>query len=145
MVYNRRHAAGLASAAELELFEASLGSRLRAHEPAALRRLIQRARRLRDKQRDLLRRQGLRPGSRPAGDANLRTRQKQKLFEEALERFERRLEELEQSGRPAPRGRALQGTKEAAARRARTAGALQRKAGRRRAKAELDRLRGKRR
>lgn len=100
MAYNRRQAERLLSAAELELFDTSLASVLPTLTATQLKAKITRARRLRDKQRDLLQRQRL--ASRSAtgtkggrsGVANARTAEKAKALDEALARFERRAEVL---------------------------------------------------
>jgi hypothetical protein len=101
MTYNRSQARHLLTRAELDLFEASLADRLGAATPADLRVLIRRARTFRDKAGDQFRRQRLqsreRTGSKggKGGEANRRTSQKAQLFAEALQRFERRREQLE--------------------------------------------------
>lgn len=106
MTYTRRTALQLLSTAELELFDASLGKALRAHDEKELKKLVTRARRLRDKARDLLRRQRLetrqRTGAKggPLGDANRRTEQKAELLDEVLLRLEER-----QSGFQSPAGK----------------------------------------
>jgi hypothetical protein len=100
MAYNRRQAERLLTAAELELFDASLASAVSALTPAQLKAKIGRARRLRDKQRDLLKRQRL--ASRSAtgtkggrsGVANARTADKAKALDEVLARLEKRAEAL---------------------------------------------------
>lgn len=96
MAYNRRQAERLLNAAELELFDASLAGSVTALTAAQLKAKITRARRLRDKQRDLLQRQRL--ASRSAtgtkggrsGIANARTGDKAQLLDEVLARFEKR-------------------------------------------------------
>jgi hypothetical protein len=100
MAFNRNHARPLCSDAEYKLFTASLGDEICDLTPAQLRSKIQRTRRLRDKYRDLLKRQrlanrartGTKKGDRPA--TNTRTADKAKLFDEALGRFEARHEKL---------------------------------------------------
>jgi hypothetical protein len=100
MAYNRRQAERLLNAAELELFDASLASVLPTLTAAQLKAKITRARRLRDKQRDLLQRQRL--ASRTAtgtkggrtGVANARTADKATALDEVLVRFEKRAELL---------------------------------------------------
>lgn len=94
MAYNHRQVATLLTAAELELFDASLAAA--DLTPAELRSAITRARRLRDKQRDLLQRQRL--ASRAStgakggrtGVANRRTADKAKALDETLARLEKR-------------------------------------------------------
>lgn len=101
VAYNRIQANRLLNARELELFEASLGEPLRELTAPRLRLLIRRARALRDKSQDLLRRQRLetrrRTGSKAGvgGTANERTAQKARAFGEMLQRFEKRLGQLE--------------------------------------------------
>jgi hypothetical protein len=100
MAFNRNHARPLCSDAEYKLFTASLGDEIGDLTPAQLRSKIQRARRLRDKYRDLLKRQrlanrartGTKKGARP--DTNVRTADKAKLFDEALARFQARADKL---------------------------------------------------
>ncbi len=94
MPYNRSHVRGFLGASEITLFESSLREELKTHTPADLARRIVRTRKLRDKYRDLLRRQKLqtraRTGSKggPSGNANARTDAKAAAFDEALKRFE---------------------------------------------------------
>jgi hypothetical protein len=100
MAFNRNHARPLCTDAEYRLFVASLGDEIGALTPAQLRSKVQRTRRLRDKYRDLLKRQrlanrartGTKKGTRP--DTNVRTADKAKLFDEALARFEARAAKL---------------------------------------------------
>lgn len=86
----------LTRAPEARLVRASRAAELRKLSEPALRSHLSRARRLRDKQRDLLRRQRLasrtRTGSKHGG--NERTAQKAKLFEQALARFTERLDAM---------------------------------------------------
>jgi hypothetical protein len=94
MAFNRTHARPLCSDAEFALFASSLADKIGELTPAQLKSGIQRARRLRDKYRDLVKRQrlanrvrtGTKKGTRP--DSNVRTASKAKLFDEALGRFE---------------------------------------------------------
>jgi hypothetical protein len=100
MAYNRSHARPLCSKDEYQLFTASLADAIDRLTPAQLRSKIQRSRRLRDKYRDLYRRQrlanrsrtGTKKGERP--DTNTRTEAKSRLFDEALARFEARAAKL---------------------------------------------------
>lgn len=91
----------LLTAAELEVVVAGRGDTLKAMTPAQLRANAKRARALRDKYQDLLRRQRLatreRVGSKvgDGGVANARTAQKAHLFADVLERFTRRLAHVE--------------------------------------------------
>ena len=94
MAFNRNHARPLCTDAEYKLFTASLADEIGALTPTQLRGKIQRARKLRDKYRDLVKRQrlanrartGTKKGNRP--QTNVRTADKAKLFDEALGRFE---------------------------------------------------------
>lgn len=97
MAYNRIQAARLLSASEMEVFVSSLKEQLSGLGAPRLRVMIRRTRALRDKFRDLLRRQRLETRSRTGsksgrgGAANQRTAQKAQAFAEVLERFEARL------------------------------------------------------
>jgi hypothetical protein len=101
MPYNRTAAKKLLNASELELFDAGRRDEIGALSAAQLRARIGRTRRLRDKHRDLYRRQRVstreRTGSKSGigGDANLRTRQKAEMLGELLARFETRLAQIE--------------------------------------------------
>ncbi len=101
MAYNRNHARALCSDSEFKLFTASLSDEITGHSPAQLRNKIERARKLRDKYRDLVKRQRLsnreRTGSKKGDrlDSNARTEDKVKLFSEALARFEARAEKVD--------------------------------------------------
>ena len=100
MAYNRKHAQSLCTDAEYQLFTASLRDEVGELTPAQLRSKIQRSRNLRDKYRDLLKRQrlanrertGTKKGGRP--DSNARTASKAKLFDEVLGRLEARAGKL---------------------------------------------------
>jgi len=100
MAFNRNHARPLCSDAEYKLFTASLGDEISELTPAQLRSKIQRTRRLRDKYRDLFKRQrlanrartGTKKGARP--ETNVRTADKARLFDEALARFQARADKL---------------------------------------------------
>ena len=91
----------LLTASELEIFVASRGDAVKAMLPAQLRAKAKRSRTLRDKYQDLLRRQRLatreRVGTKVgrSGAANARTAQKAEVFAEVLERFTRRLTQVE--------------------------------------------------
>jgi hypothetical protein len=101
MPSNRMHVRPLLTAAEFELFEASVGDGLKALTGAQLRGKIKRTRSLRDKNVDLLRRQKVASRSRTgnkggtSGIANERTARKATVFAEVLQRFEQRLEQQE--------------------------------------------------
>lgn len=94
MPYNRAHVRDFLNAGEIALFESSIGPALKQLAAAELQRRIVRARNLRDKYRDLGRRQALktraRTGSKkgPGGNANERTAKKAVALDEALKRFE---------------------------------------------------------
>jgi len=99
MKLNLRSARTLCTAKELELVMAGSREGLRALSEARLKLKVVRARNLRDKYRDLLRRQRLaarRPGAKPArDDANARTESKVALFEQTLARFVDRLAQVQ--------------------------------------------------
>jgi hypothetical protein len=103
MAFNRNHARPLCSDAEYKLFTASLADEIGALTPVQLRSKIQRARKLRDKYRDLFKRQrlanrartGTKKGARP--ETNVRTSDKARLFDEALGRFQARADKLSAS------------------------------------------------
>lgn len=107
MPLNRNAAANLLNASEMTLFEAGERKAIGLLGKARVRAKIQRARRLRDKYRDLFRRQRVltrsRTGSKagPGGDANLRTREKAAIMDELLARFAKRLDEIEAAERRA--------------------------------------------
>lgn len=107
MSVNLRSARALCTAAEYGLVVASGGDGLRALSEARLKLKIVRARTLRDKYRDLLRRQRLAARRSPnakagRGDAGARTESKAALFEQILARFVARLEKLQgAAARPA--------------------------------------------
>jgi hypothetical protein len=100
MAFNRNHARPLCTDAEYALFTASLADRIGELTPAQLRGKVQRARKLRDKYRDLEKRQrlanrartGTKKGDRPR--TNARTADKARLFDEALGRFEAKAAKL---------------------------------------------------
>ncbi len=101
MAFNRIQAARLLSAAEMELFKASLSDRLPQLDARQLRSAVQRTRTLRDKSQDLLRRQRLASQQRSGhkdgarGVDNLRTAHKVQALSEALQRFEDRVARVE--------------------------------------------------
>ncbi len=94
MAYNRNHVNAFMNAAEAQLFATSVGPALKELGTADLKRRLVRARTLRDKNRDLLRRQKLKTQARTGymtgihGTANERTGKKAVAFDEALKRFE---------------------------------------------------------
>jgi hypothetical protein len=97
MAISRSTAARLCTKPELELVEASFPPDVRQLTPGRLRQKVERTRRIRDKYRDLSKRQRLESRgktdarrSRPAqGNAN--TERKATLFDETLGRFEKQL------------------------------------------------------
>ncbi|MGE0799590.1 MAG: hypothetical protein AB7G13_02290 [Lautropia sp.] len=97
----------LSTAAEFELFSASTSEVLKSLTAAKLRGKVRRARTLRDKYTDLLRRQRLATRSATAtkrgnsGIANARTEQKAELFGQVLARFDARLATVEAAERKA--------------------------------------------
>lgn len=100
MAFNRRQARPLCTDTEYALFTASLADAITDLTPAQLRSKLERARRARDKYRDLVKRQrlanrtrtGTNKGNRP--ETNARTAEKAQLFAEALARFETRASKL---------------------------------------------------
>lgn len=101
MAYTLTQARGLLTVAELELFEQSRAEPIKALSAARLRGKVARARKLRDKYRDLYRRQSVATRAAPAarrsavGVDNERTQRKAVIFGEVLGRFEARLQLLE--------------------------------------------------
>jgi hypothetical protein len=124
MPYNRTAAQKLLNSAELALFDAGNATVLAALDQRTLVGKVERTRKLRDKYRDLYRRQRLatrdRTGSKRgvSGVANERTKQKEALFADLLGRFQARLEKVAAA------------EKRAAEREARKQAAAARKAGR---------------
>ena len=117
MAYNRTQVHALLNATERDLFEASLAAYVKALTATQLRGKINRTRALRDKYRDLLRRQKLatrgRTGNKMgvSGAANQRTEQKAVVLAEVLQRYEKRALQLD-----AAQARAAEKTAAAAAR-----------------------------
>ncbi len=125
MALNRMHVRPLLTAAEYLLFESSVGDGLKRLTAAQLRAKVGRARKLRDKYTDLLRRQKVdsrsRSGSKggATGVANARTGQKSTVFAEVLHRFEKRLEQCEavearavvRANKATPANKAIRATK----------------------------------
>ena len=98
MPYNRTAATKLLTASELALFDAGRRDSIGSLDERALKGKVERARRLRDKYRDLARRQSLASRERTGAkhgtgsrESNARTAQKERLFAELLDRFEIRL------------------------------------------------------
>ena len=101
MPNERSRARKLSTKSELALVDSSYPPALGKLSERAVKGNLARARRLRDKQDDLLRRQRLanrrRTGSKHGvrGETNERTREKRELFQAALDRFDRRLRALQ--------------------------------------------------
>jgi hypothetical protein len=101
MAHTLTQARGLLTAAELSLFDQSRTAPIKDLTPARLRGKVTRARALRDKYRDLYRRQTVATRGTPAsrrstlGGDNERTGRKAELFAAVLARFEARLTLLE--------------------------------------------------
>jgi hypothetical protein len=138
MAISRSTAARLCTGAELELVDASSASRIRQLTPGRLQQKVRMARRLRDKYRDLARRQRLEARgkrapqrSRPAR-GNVNTERKAELFDEVLARFEAGLTNAGATTTGATRA----APKETGAKRAGTRKAGTRKAGTRKAGAK---------
>ena len=116
MAVTRDQASRLLSESEMSLFSDSRNPTLRSFSARELTRRIERARKLRDKSRDLLQRQRLgsrkRTGSKggATGDANERTARKGEVFDDILQRFESRLQEVQRSDEAAS-GRAAAGAR----------------------------------
>jgi hypothetical protein len=100
MAYNRNQARGICNKTEYALFASSLKGEVEKLPQARVQSGIKRSRTLRDKYRDLHKRQrlatrdrvGTKKGIKP--DTNARTEQKAKLFAEVLARFEAHLKNL---------------------------------------------------
>ena len=121
MAVHHATARKLATQSEWTLLQSSYGRSITALTPARLKQKITRTRKLRNKYRDLARRQrGEARGKRRARSArasqgNANTMVKQRMFADALERFEARLAQLH--AKPAKRTKS-----KAAAKRAHSAG-----------------------
>lgn len=106
MVIARAQARSLLTDPEMVLFGESRNPMLRSLTDRELTRRIDRARKLRDKSRDLLQRQRLssreRTGNKggKSGVANERTARKAEVLDDVLQRFEDRLQQLERSDQP---------------------------------------------
>jgi hypothetical protein len=107
MTYNRLNARALCTPAELELVLLSFPDQVKTLSAARLKLKRTRARALRDKYRDLLRRQKLatrdRTGSKlgRGPKTNARTADKAKLFDETLKRFEAQVAVVDAAARKA--------------------------------------------
>ena len=114
MAYTLTQARVLLTAAELAIFDQSRAGPIKELTAARLRTKVTRARALRDKYRDLYRRQTVATrktaaGKRAAaGGDNERTAKKATVFEEVLARFEERLAHLEakETAKPAAASKA---------------------------------------
>lgn len=89
----------LFSATELKVIESSTPALIKSYQPRQLNARMVRVRKYADKHRDLVREQqratkkGPRPG-RPQELSNLRSKRKAQLFADALQRFEKRAEQV---------------------------------------------------
>jgi hypothetical protein len=107
MPNDRATARKLLTRAEFELFEASRRDGICTLGAAELKRKVERTRRLRDKHRDLYKRQrlamrdltGTKRGN--SGAANARTKEKAAIFEDLLARFQARYERVTAPPKPA--------------------------------------------
>ena len=101
MAYTRVTAKKLLTETELEIFDAAKPVEIKKLTKPQLRRALERSRKLRDKYRDLFRRQRLtlrdEVGSKSGttGDSNERTRQKEELLAEVVVKFEARIAQIE--------------------------------------------------
>ncbi|MFG5779085.1 hypothetical protein ACFIQF_18625 [Comamonas sp. J-3] len=101
MSYTTRQVQSLLTQAELELFQASRATAIKAFTVRQLEAKIKRARALRNKFRDLHQRQVVRTGASPAtarkpmGGENARTEVKAEVMQEVLSRFEAQLEKAQ--------------------------------------------------
>jgi len=101
MAYQRTQAQKLLTALELALFDAGRTTEIKSLSKSQLRSKLERSRKLRDKYRDLHRRQRValrgKPGSKSGTQdtANLRTQQKEEILAESVVRFETRLAQIE--------------------------------------------------
>jgi len=101
MAYQRTQAQKLLTVAELALFDAGRTTEIGKLSKSELRSKLERSRKLRDKYRDLYRRQrlavrnvsGTKAGAK--GDANRRTQEKEEILAESVARFEARLAKIE--------------------------------------------------
>jgi len=90
--YTLRQVQALLTQAELELFQSSRATAIRALDVRQLASRVKRSRTLRDKYRDLYRRQTVQSRARSgAVDANRRTEVKAEIMDELLQRFEAEL------------------------------------------------------
>lgn len=107
MAYTRTQARNLLTATELTLFDAGRTADVKALTATQLKSKVERTRKLRDKYRDLFKRQRLaardRTGSKGgrSGVANARSKEKGVLFNELLGRFQARLAVVEAAAKKA--------------------------------------------
>ncbi len=106
MTISRNEAREVTTADEQELVEESFIPAIRAFDSGDLKSRITRARRMRDKYRDLTQRQGIaskRKGRGGSGD-NERSRMKARLFAETIERLEKQLAKVveQEAAEPKP-------------------------------------------
>lgn len=103
MAINMKEARTLCSSSELQLVRSATQTEIVKLTPARLRAKIDRARKLRDKFRDLARQQRresrgkAKPRSARPAQGNEATRRKQEIFADALAAFEARLDKLAQA------------------------------------------------
>jgi hypothetical protein len=98
MAYNRTQVRDLLNSSEFELFELSLAENVKSVPHGRLRAKVTRARALRDKYRDLCRRQKLATRARTGmKTANRRTEVKAVVLAETLNRFEKRMQHLDEA------------------------------------------------
>ncbi|MCQ9618383.1 hypothetical protein L1889_18255 [Paenalcaligenes niemegkensis] len=102
MAHARTEVKKLLTAQELELYDFGSSTEINKLTKPQLRTKLERSRKLRDKYRDLFRRQRLalrsEVGSKSGtkGNANDRTRQKEEIFAEVVARFESRILHIEE-------------------------------------------------
>lgn len=137
MAYTITQARKLLTTGELSVFESSRPQPMRGLTPARLRSKLERSRKLRDKYRDLFRRQTVATRAAPArkrspvGSDNQRTRQKAELFAEVLTRYETELKRVDAAAKAAAKAaeKAAKAAAKAAAASARKGATSARKAG----------------
>ncbi|MBH1966169.1 MAG: hypothetical protein I8H77_17620 [Comamonadaceae bacterium] len=112
MAYQKRDVQNLLTNPELDLFQASRMNAVRSLSPKQLEAKITRSRTLRDKYRDLFRRQTVSTQSasgskrKALGGENSRTELKSDVFQEILSRFEAQLLKVQSNGSDQKAGRA---------------------------------------
>jgi hypothetical protein len=126
MAFTRSQATGLLNQAEMGLFDDSRANALRGLDAGQLGKRVERARKARDRARDLLKRQKLasrgKTGSKrgASGDANQRSERKAELLGDVLARFEEQLKQVEKrdkqaAAKPARKAAATKGSKQSPA------------------------------